>query len=117
MATIGTLISTAVVGIGFWLMAHALDLAIPLSWALVFGALISPTDPVPRQASRNWRPDRCQKFCRPFARRIAAHSAPERLFVAYNLKPQSFSTRHQASFGEVTSCKPEHCAAQTWAVS
>ncbi|MGE0039338.1 MAG: cation:proton antiporter [Xanthobacteraceae bacterium] len=46
LATFGVLISTAVVGIGFWLAADALGLPMTLPWALVFGALISPTDPV-----------------------------------------------------------------------
>ncbi len=46
MATIGVVISTAIVGTGFWLVSYALGQPIPLSWALVFGALISPTDPV-----------------------------------------------------------------------
>src|SRR5439155_420718 len=34
------------VGFGLWFMAGQLGLALPLPWALVFGALISPTDPV-----------------------------------------------------------------------
>jgi monovalent cation:H+ antiporter, CPA1 family len=46
MATIGTLISTVIVGFGFWLAASALGSPMPLAWALVFGALISPTDPL-----------------------------------------------------------------------
>jgi len=46
MATFGTLISTAVVGIGVWLAGRACGIALPLPWALVFGALISPTDPL-----------------------------------------------------------------------
>jgi CPA1 family monovalent cation:H+ antiporter len=46
MATIGVLISTAIVGGGFYLVAQLLGLQIPFIWALVFGALISPTDPV-----------------------------------------------------------------------
>jgi len=46
MATVGILISTGIVGVGFWLGADALGTPIPLAWALVFGALISPTDPV-----------------------------------------------------------------------
>ena len=46
MATVGVLISTAIVGIGFWLLADVLGMHLSLSWALVFGALISPTDPV-----------------------------------------------------------------------
>ena len=38
--------STALVGGGVWLAARALGVDLPLAWALVFGALISPTDPV-----------------------------------------------------------------------
>lgn len=45
-STIGVLISTMVVGIAFWLVAGWMGLGVPLAWALVFGALISPTDPV-----------------------------------------------------------------------
>ena len=46
MATAGILISTAVVGLGVWWFSAQVGLSIPLAWALVFGALISPTDPV-----------------------------------------------------------------------
>jgi len=46
MATFGVLISTVVVGLGFWLIARLVGADIPLPWAMVFGALISPTDPV-----------------------------------------------------------------------
>jgi CPA1 family monovalent cation:H+ antiporter len=46
MATTGVLISTAVVGLGLWWLSDLLGLDIPFTWALVFGALISPTDPV-----------------------------------------------------------------------
>lgn len=46
MATIGIVISTTIVGIGFWLAADALGVQLPFGWALVFGALISPTDPL-----------------------------------------------------------------------
>jgi len=46
MATLGVVISTVIVGVGVWLIARTLGLAVPLPWALVFGALISPTDPV-----------------------------------------------------------------------
>lgn len=46
MATVGVLISTVVVGVGLWALAGLLGIGLPLSWALVFGALISPTDPV-----------------------------------------------------------------------
>ncbi len=46
MATIGVLVSTAVVGFGFYALTMALGVSLPLIWCLVFGALISPTDPV-----------------------------------------------------------------------
>jgi CPA1 family monovalent cation:H+ antiporter len=46
LATVGVLISTLIIGFGFWGLAHLLGLGISLSWSLVFGALISPTDPV-----------------------------------------------------------------------
>ncbi|MFQ5785057.1 MAG: cation:proton antiporter [Alphaproteobacteria bacterium] len=46
MATVGVLISTALVGGGIWFVFRALEIAVPFAWCLVFGALISPTDPV-----------------------------------------------------------------------
>ena len=46
MATAGTLISTLVIGAGTWLLSAWAGHSIPFIWALVFGALISPTDPV-----------------------------------------------------------------------
>ncbi|MDJ0386775.1 sodium:proton antiporter [Roseomonas sp. E05] len=46
MATLGVLISTLIVGFGFWFLAGLAGVALPLTWAFVFGALISPTDPV-----------------------------------------------------------------------
>lgn len=46
LATVGVVISTAIVGFGTWLVAGLLGIDLPLIWALVFGALISPTDPV-----------------------------------------------------------------------
>ena len=46
MATFGVVLSTFVVGTGFWYISGFLGLQIPFAWALVFGALISPTDPV-----------------------------------------------------------------------
>jgi CPA1 family monovalent cation:H+ antiporter len=44
--TVGVALSTVIVGVGFYVPAQMLDLNIPLIWCLVFGALISPTDPV-----------------------------------------------------------------------
>lgn len=46
MATVGVCISTAIVGTGFYFATQLVGLDIPFIWALVFGALISPTDPV-----------------------------------------------------------------------
>ncbi|MEP1231197.1 MAG: sodium:proton antiporter [Litorimonas sp.] len=46
MATCGVILSTFIVGTGFWGLAKLFDVALPYAWALVFGALISPTDPV-----------------------------------------------------------------------
>ena len=46
MATIGVALSTAIVGFGFKALTSLLGFDIPLAWCLVFGALISPTDPV-----------------------------------------------------------------------
>ncbi len=46
MATVGVLISTALVGAGIWLVFEALGIGVPFAYCLVFGALISPTDPV-----------------------------------------------------------------------
>ena len=46
MATGGTLLSTLLIGAGTWLLAEWGGHPIPFVWALVFGALISPTDPV-----------------------------------------------------------------------
>jgi CPA1 family monovalent cation:H+ antiporter len=46
LAVFGTVISTALVGLAFWYVAGAVGYPLSLAWALVFGALISPTDPV-----------------------------------------------------------------------
>lgn len=46
LATFGVLISTGLVGFGTWWIAQAMGFSVPLAWTLVFGALISPTDPV-----------------------------------------------------------------------
>ena len=46
LATLGVVASTAIVGLGAWWGARLLGLDLPLAWAIVFGALISPTDPV-----------------------------------------------------------------------
>jgi CPA1 family monovalent cation:H+ antiporter len=46
LSTVGVLLSTVMVGGGFWLLTGALGLGVPLLWCFLFGALISPTDPV-----------------------------------------------------------------------
>lgn len=46
MATAGVVVSTVVVAACLWWAAGLIGIAIPFAWALVFGALISPTDPV-----------------------------------------------------------------------
>ena len=46
LATLGVLASTAIVGAGAWAAARWLGVPLGLPWALVFGALISPTDPI-----------------------------------------------------------------------
>ncbi|MEE9256381.1 MAG: sodium:proton antiporter [bacterium] len=46
MATVGVLISTFLIGAATYLAARGLGVDIPLAYCLVFGALISPTDPV-----------------------------------------------------------------------
>jgi CPA1 family monovalent cation:H+ antiporter len=46
LATFGVVASTALVGAGFFAVTRAMGLAIPWLYCLLFGALISPTDPV-----------------------------------------------------------------------
>lgn len=46
LALIGTLASTLLVGFGLWLVLPLVGVGMPLVYCLVFGALISPTDPV-----------------------------------------------------------------------
>jgi len=46
LSTIGVLLSTLIVGAGFYALTRMLGLGVPLLWCFLFGALISPTDPV-----------------------------------------------------------------------
>ena len=46
MATVGVVISTFIVGFAMYAMVMLVGLDIPFIWCLVFGSLISPTDPV-----------------------------------------------------------------------
>ncbi|MEN2976499.1 sodium:proton antiporter [Tistrella sp. BH-R2-4] len=46
LATVGVLISMAIVATGLWGAGQVLSLPLAFNWCLVFGALIAPTDPV-----------------------------------------------------------------------
>ncbi len=46
LALIGTLLSTLIVGFGLWAALPWVGLELPLMYCLLFGALISPTDPI-----------------------------------------------------------------------
>jgi len=46
LATVGVTLSTALIGGGMWGVFTLVGADIPLTWCLVFGALISPTDPI-----------------------------------------------------------------------
>ncbi len=46
LATLGTLISITLVGLGSWAVFAVAGVGMPIAWALLFGAAISPTDPV-----------------------------------------------------------------------
>lgn len=46
LASVGVLISTAVLGVGAWWVFAILGIPLPLTWCLLFGALIAPTDPI-----------------------------------------------------------------------
>jgi CPA1 family monovalent cation:H+ antiporter len=46
LAVLGTSLSTIVVGYGMWLVLPLAGLHLPLMYCLIFGALISPTDPI-----------------------------------------------------------------------
>lgn len=46
LAGFGTLFSTLLLGFALWYFLPVIGLALPLAYCLVFGALISPTDPI-----------------------------------------------------------------------
>jgi len=46
LATVGVVTCTALVAGGSWVVFHLLGFPIPLTWCLVFGSLIAPTDPI-----------------------------------------------------------------------
>ena len=46
LAVVGTTLSTLFIGLGLWALLSWTELELPLAYCLVFGALISPTDPI-----------------------------------------------------------------------
>lgn len=46
LAVVGTVVSTLLVSLGLWAALPLTGTALPLSYCLIFGALISPTDPI-----------------------------------------------------------------------
>jgi CPA1 family monovalent cation:H+ antiporter len=46
LATVGVLMSTFLIAGAVWVLSAAIGQPLPFVWALVFGALISPTDPI-----------------------------------------------------------------------
>jgi monovalent cation:H+ antiporter, CPA1 family len=46
LASLGVVVSTALAGLAMWAVFGALGHNVPLIWCLLFGALISPTDPI-----------------------------------------------------------------------
>ena len=46
LSVVGTAASTVIVGLAVWWLLPVFGLALPLKFCLVFGALISPTDPI-----------------------------------------------------------------------
>ncbi|SFE11034.1 cation:proton antiporter [Spirosoma endophyticum] len=46
LSTVGVLLSTALFGGGFFFLTHVFGINVPLIYCFLFGALISPTDPV-----------------------------------------------------------------------
>jgi len=46
LSTVGVIVSTCIIGGGLYGLSSALGVQLPMIWCLVFGALISPTDPV-----------------------------------------------------------------------
>jgi CPA1 family monovalent cation:H+ antiporter len=46
LATVGVVLSTGIVGAGFYYVAALLGFPLPFIYCLLFGALISPTDPI-----------------------------------------------------------------------
>jgi CPA1 family monovalent cation:H+ antiporter len=80
LATLGVAGSVVIVGLGTWVIAQALEISLPLPWALVFGALMSPTDHVAVLATVK------------HARFAVAHTAPSARRRAVALKCDVFDS-------------------------
>lgn len=79
LSTVRVLLSTMIVGGGFHLLTRAAGIDVLLLWCFVFGALISPTDPVAVMGeipSTSWAMPRAtiRTVSRP--RFVAAHRSP-----------------------------------------
>ena len=100
LSTIGVLLSTTIVAFGFFGLTRLIGLHVPLLWCFIFGALISPTDPVAvmgvlKRASvpptlqatvageslRSPRPSRCPLLGCDEPKRSYRRPAPERAWV------------------------------------
>ncbi|MFO0093982.1 MAG: cation:proton antiporter, partial [Gemmatimonadaceae bacterium] len=46
LATVGTVLAAIGIGLGLWAIAPLFGFTIPLLWALAFGVLVAPTDPI-----------------------------------------------------------------------
>lgn len=46
LATLGVMVSTAIIGVLLWFILDLIGIDLPFLYCLVFGALISPTDPI-----------------------------------------------------------------------
>ncbi|MDQ0394452.1 cation:proton antiporter [Labrys monachus] len=46
LATFGVVIATVLFGVGMWLVFGLVGAAVPLSWCIVLGAILAPTDPI-----------------------------------------------------------------------
>lgn len=46
LATVGTVLAAALIAVALWLVAGWMGLPMPFLWALAFGVLIAPTDPI-----------------------------------------------------------------------
>jgi len=46
LALVGVILSTVIIAVAFYYVSHWVDIEIPFIYCLIFGALISPTDPI-----------------------------------------------------------------------